>query len=160
MRRKPKLLRTVGNAALTVVILPFLPFILALALIAVILHLLYRVALYLLIWSLWLPKGKDILFIFSDSPIWREYMATELLPLVEERAIVLNWSRRKTWSRWSLSVAAFRHFGGHRAFNPMIVIFRPFHTAKAFRFWAAFREWKQGNRQSIDRLRADLLAVL
>ena len=40
--------------------------------------------------------AQDTLFIYSDSPIWREYMINEVLPLVHERAIVLNWSQRRT----------------------------------------------------------------
>jgi hypothetical protein len=39
--------------------------------------------LYLSIWFFWLTRGKDILFVYSDSPIWRDYMLSELLPLIE-----------------------------------------------------------------------------
>lgn len=123
------------NAALVVLMLPF---ILPLALLAIILYPLYRIILYLLIWSLWLPKGKDILLILSDSPIWHEYMTTQVLPLVQDRALVLNWSDRRNWERWSLPVAVFRHFGGAREYNPMVLLFRPLRTARVFRFWSAF----------------------
>lgn len=145
------------NAALVVLMLPF---ILPLALLAIILYPLYRIILYLLIWSLWLPKGKDILLILSDSPIWHEYMTTQVLPLVQDRALVLNWSDRRNWERWSLPVAVFRHFGGAREYNPMVLLFRPLRTARVFRFWSAFKDWKRGNRDSVDRLRDNLLASL
>ena len=72
--------------------------------VAIVLHLLYKTTLYLLVWTLWLPRGKDILFVYSDSPIWRDYMTSEVLPLVHERAVVLNWSERKKWERWSLGL--------------------------------------------------------
>lgn len=48
----------------------FLPIILPLLLVAVTLFFLYRTTLYLLVWTLWLPRGKDVLFVCSDSPIW------------------------------------------------------------------------------------------
>ena len=64
--------------------------------------------LYLVIWSFWLTRGKDILFVYSDSPIWRDYMLTEMLPLVKGRAMVLNWSERNTWNKWSLRVLAIQ----------------------------------------------------
>ena len=87
-RQKEPLLKKILLAALVVLFLP----IILLALLAFGLSMLYGGALYLLVWLLWLPKGKDILFVYSDSPIWREYMTTEILPVVEARAVVLNWS--------------------------------------------------------------------
>lgn len=73
-----------------------LPVILPVAVVAFGLFFLYRITLYLLIWTLWLPRGKDILLVYSDSPIWQGYMASEVLPLVQERAVVLNWSQRSS----------------------------------------------------------------
>ena len=147
-RQRQTLSRRLKNAVLIIL---FLPFVLPLALVAIVLHLLYKTTLYLLVWTLWLPRGKDILFVYSDSPIWRDYMTSEVLPLVHERAVVLNWSERKKWERWSLGVAVFRHFGG-REFNPLVVLFRPFRLARVFRFWSAFKDWKHGYREPVERL--------
>lgn len=157
MRKKQSLSLKLKNAALVVIVLPF---VLPLALLAITLHLLYRLVLYLLVWALWLPRGKDILFVYSDSPIWHEYMTTHVLPLVQDRAVVLNWSERKAWKRWSLAVAVFRHFGQGREFNPMVLLFRPFQLARPFRFWSAFKDWKRGYTESVDRLRQELLSNL
>ncbi len=145
------------NAVLVVL---FLPFVLPLALLAIVLHILYKITLYLLVWVIWLPRGKDILFVYSDSPIWRDYMATEILPLVQDRAVVLNWSERKKWRRWRLGVAVFHHFAGVREFNPLVMVFRPVRLARVFRFWSAFKDWKRGYREPVDKLRQDLLNVL
>ena len=145
------------NAVLVVL---FLPFVLPLALLAIVLHILYKITLYLLVWVIWLPRGKDILFVYSDSPIWRDYMATEILPLVQDRAVVLNWSERKKWRRWRLGVAVFHHFAGGREFNPLVMLFRPVRLARVFRFWSAFKDWKRGYREPVDKLRQDLLNVL
>ena len=71
-----------GNAVLVILILPIA---LPLALVALALHLLLRAVLYLLVWLLWIPKGKDVLFVYSDSPIWCEYVTSHVLPLVRER---------------------------------------------------------------------------
>ncbi len=145
------------NAVLVVL---FLPFVLPLVLVAIVLHILYRITLYLLVWVIWLPRGKDILFVYSDSPIWHDYMATEILPLVQDRAVVLNWSERKKWRRWRLGVAVFHHFAGGREFNPLVMLFRPVRLARVFRFWSAFKDWKRGYREPVDRLRQDLLNAL
>jgi hypothetical protein len=157
IRQKRTVSQRFRNAALVVIVLPF---VLPLALLAITLYMLYRIVLYLLIWALWVPRGRDILFISSDSPIWHEYMETQVLPLVQDRAVVLNWSERKTWDRWALPVAVFRHFGGEREFNPMILLFRPLHRARVFRFFPAFQAWKRGYGEPVDRLRQELLSVL
>ncbi len=100
------------------------------------------------------------MFVYSDSPIWHDYMATQVLPLVQERAVVLNWSERKKWSQRTLGVAVFHHFGGAGDFNPLVVLFRPFRSARLFRFWSAFKDWKRGYREPVERLRQELLARL
>ncbi|MGB8061410.1 MAG: hypothetical protein WCF26_05930 [Candidatus Sulfotelmatobacter sp.] len=94
-----------------VLVLLLLPFVLPLALLALILAVLHRCTLRLLIQIWWLPRGKDVLLVYSDSPIWREYMSSEIMPLVRERAVVLNWSERRQWRWWSLAVSAFRSYG-------------------------------------------------
>jgi hypothetical protein len=156
-RQGETLVRKVLDGALVVLILTVA---LPLALVTIGLALLYRGALYLLVWLLWLPKGKDILFVYSDSPIWHEYMTTEILPLVERRAVVLNWSERSKWPLWSIGVSVFHRFGGVRDFNPLVVLFRPLRRAETFRFWSAFKDWKRGYREPVERLRQELLLAL
>jgi len=87
-------------------------------------------------------------------------MSAEVVPLMPERAVVLNWSERKKWPRWSLARHAFRTFGGQREFNPIVVVFRPLHRAEVFRFWQAFKDWKHGHTEPVERLRQRLLAAL
>ena len=134
--------------------------ILPIAIIAIVLHVLNTLFVYLLVWVWWLPSGKDVLYVTSDSPVWKDYMETEVFPLVAQRAKVLNWSARSKWPKWSFDVRVFRFFGGGRNFNPMVVLFRPFHRARIFRFLPAFREHKHGNSASVEQLRRDLMQAL
>jgi hypothetical protein len=122
-RQKPAFSQSLRNALLLIL---FLPFALPLALVAIVLYLLYRITLYLLVWTFWLPRGKDILFVYSDSPIWHDYMASEVLPLMQERAVVLNWSYRKKWPRWSLGVAVFRTSEAIAGLTPSLCCFGHF----------------------------------
>jgi hypothetical protein len=55
-RQKRTFSQRLKDAALLVL---FLPFVLPLAVIAVVLHLLYKITLYLLVWMLWLPRVPD-----------------------------------------------------------------------------------------------------
>jgi len=156
-RQKQSFSRRIGQVSLIVVLLSF---IVPLGIFAIVSHLFYRALLYVLVWVLWLPKGKDVLLVYSDSPIWGEYVITQILPLVHERAVVLNWSERKKWSRWSLGVAVFHHFGGAGDFNPLVVFFRPLRLVRIYRFWSAFKDWKRGHKEHVERLTREIAASL
>jgi hypothetical protein len=156
-RQKQPLPRRLRDAALIVLLLPF---VLPLAFISLTFYWGHKFAMYALVWLVWLPKGKDVLLVYSDSPIWSDYMITQVLPLVEERAVVLNWSERKNWSTCSLRVRVFRTFSGKREFNPLVILFRPCCRARIFRFWLPFKDWKRGYTEPVERLRQELLTVL
>jgi len=158
MRRVPE--STGRKVARFAFIALLLPVIVPLAIVGLILHFLNKVVVYMLVWVWWLPKGKDVLYVSSDSPVWKEYMETEVFPLVAERAMVLSWSARSKWPKWSFGVRVFHTFGRGRDFNPMVVLFRPFRRAKIFRFLPAFEERKHGNSASVEQLRRDLTQAL
>ena len=149
--------RKVARFALIILLLPI---ILPLLTLGLVWSLLNTGVVYLLVWVWWLPRGKDVLYVSSDSPIWKDYMEAEIFPLVAERAVVLSWSARSKWPTWSFAVRVFRTFGRGRDFNPMVVLFRPFRRAKIFRFLPAFQERKHGNSANVEQLRRDLLQAL
>jgi hypothetical protein len=137
-------------AALLIVFSPLL-------ILAVLLDFLWGVSLYLLIWLTW--RKEMVLFVYSNSPIWKEYIETEILPHIRDRAVILNWSHRKTW-RSSLPVFAFRYFGGHRNFNPIGMVFRPFQRVKTYRFFEAFKEFKHGDAERVEELQKSFFETL
>ena len=132
-------------------LLPLLP------LIAVIITFwfLYGLILSLFVWCFWCPRDQYVLFVYSDSPIWRDYIETNILPKLEENAIVLNWSQRSKWKR-SLSTQTFRYFGGYRNFNPLAVVFYPFRIPRSFRFYKPFRDFKHGNVVPLNEVESEL----
>src|SRR5436305_2665401 len=89
-----------------------------LIIVAITFHLLAGLFLHIAVWCCWCARGRYVLFVYSDSPIWHDYVEAHILPRLGERAVVLNWSRRSLWRR-TLAVLAFRYFGGHRTFNPL-----------------------------------------
>ncbi len=104
----------------------------------------YSAVLYVVVWLAWCTRNRNVLLVYSNSPNWQNYIETELIPRLPENTIVLNWSERRSWPRFSLQVWVFRHFGGSREFNPMVLVFKPFHWTRDFRFWQAFRSYKHG----------------
>jgi hypothetical protein len=152
-RGSPKAANLLG-AMLSVVLLPLIIPIMA-ALLA--LWLIMTLALYLLVWIFWYSRGKDILFVYSDSPVWHDYLEQQLLPRIQTRSVVLNWSQRRYWlHRWSLPSLLFRFFGGNEEFNPLVVYFPPLRRHRTFRFWQAFKDYKHGHPESLRGIEVEL----
>jgi hypothetical protein len=138
--------------SLFIVVLPLL-------ILALTLHLLASLFLYIAVWCCWCVRGRYVLFVYSDSPIWHDYVEEHMLPRLGERAVVLNWSQRSRW-RNTLAVFVFRYFGGYRAFNPMAVVFRPYRLAQRFRFYEPFREFKHGNTDAVATMERKLYELV
>ena len=138
----------------------FLPLLIPLALIALALYLIHGAALYAIVWLCWCTRGKHVLLVYSDSPIWHDYIEENIIPRLPRSTIILNWSQRRTWRWYSLPVTVVRFFGGTREFNPLVVAFRPCRRARTFRFWQAFRDYKHGNKRTLDAVERDMFAYL
>jgi hypothetical protein len=108
------------------------------------------------IWCWWLPRGKSVLFVHSDSPVWRDCLDANVLNRLDERAVILNWSERRRW-RLNLSVLAFWYFGGRRAFNPLGIVFRLFRLPRVFRFYEPFRDFKHGKTDAVEKMTREFL---
>lgn len=132
--------------------------VLSLALVYAVVVSLYEFFLCAAIWVAW--GRRRVLFVYSESPVWKDYIETAILPRLRDRAVVLNWSARKSWKQRSLAALAFRRFAGSEAFNPIAVILRPFHFARVLRYWKAFKDFKRGNTQPVEELNRELFSAL
>jgi hypothetical protein len=115
---------------------------------------LQRLALRIALLVAWAPRGRRVLFVYSDSPVWGEYIRARMLPRLPANAVVLNWSERSTWRTASLAVWAFRHYGGRREFNPLGLLIPTVGKVRIYRFWRPFREFKHGKPESLVALEA------
>ncbi len=134
-------------------VIVFLPLLIALG----VCSLIYGIFLRLTIWAFYCTRGTNVLFVYSDSPIWKDYLDQHVVPHLPDSTLRLNWSERSTWNRASFPVRIFRYFGGDKAFNPLAVVFHPFRKAKVFRFWQPFKDFKHGKAEALELLQADLL---
>jgi hypothetical protein len=130
------------------------PFLAALVIMAMLAYGAYALLLHVLLWVLWNPAGKRVLLVYSNSPTWQSYIEEHIIPRLPPGAIVLNWSERRQWRRWSLAYLVFRFFGGRYEFNPLAVVIHPFRWGRTFRFWQAFRDFKHGRRDTLAWLEA------
>lgn len=122
--------------------------------VALVLYLLWGLILSTAIWLTW--RKRFVVFVYSDSPTWKDYIEREFLPQIQDQAMILNWSERRKWKN-SLAVLAFRYFGGYRNFNPIGIVFRPFHFVKTYRFFEAF---KHGNVKKVEEIKRELFEEL
>lgn len=118
-------------------------------------YLVLVVLLHIAVLVLWLPRGRRVLFVYSNSPVWQAYIEAEILPRLPRQAAVLNWSQRRNWPRLSLPVWLFNMFAGSREFNPIAMVFRPFAPPKRFRFWRAFGDYKHGKPERLRQVEGD-----
>jgi hypothetical protein len=140
---------------LVVIAIASVPLLIAAAIIYLIALVVGVIGLLLITWGVAIARGTYIVVVYSNSPHWQTYFERQVLPAVQGRAVVLNWSERRRW-RWSLAVALFRVFGGSRNFNPLALIVRPFRWPRALRFFQPFRTRRVGE---VERLTKELLAV-
>lgn len=152
---------TIFKRIIAVVLLaPVVALIVPLILVLLAAMLVYGVLLTVIVWLLWCTRGIDTLVVYSDSPNWHDYMTESVMPKLQDRSIVLNWSERRHWRSFSLSVAVFRFFGGDRQYNRIVVVLRPFRVPRTFRFWQPFRDRKHGNLAPLNDLECKLYSYL
>jgi hypothetical protein len=134
-----------NQALLVLLLVVTAPIWLALVILAVLAHVVRQVALYLIVWFWWIGRDRRrTLFVYSDSPNWKDYIERMILPRLPENSVVLNWSNRNRWPRFSMPVLLFRTFAGSREFNPIGLVFERFDLVARYRFWQPFRDLKHG----------------
>jgi hypothetical protein len=107
-----------------------------------------------------IKQGKFILFVYSDSPNWKPYIETNILPKVQEHATILNWSERSIWDNKSWAVRTFKHWGGQVDFNPVAIVFCNLLKVKVFRFYQPFLEYKHGKVNSLQTVETQLFELV
>ena len=86
-----------------------------------------------------------ILFVYSDSSNWKDYIETNILPRIEAHSIILNWSQRREWgSRMQLETKLFNQWAGPGEFVPVAILFSPIGKARTFRLWQLSENSKRG----------------
>jgi hypothetical protein len=98
--------------------------------------------------SKWGPEGKFILFVYSESPNWQEYVEENIVPKLQPNVVTLNWSKRSEWQdNERLEAKVMKHWGGSREFNPLAIVFPEKGKVETIRFFKAFKDYKHGNNK-------------
>lgn len=121
----------------------------------------YRFGLKLRFWLRYGSKGKFILFVYSDSSNWRDYVETRILPRIEDCSVILNWSKRREWeSQMRFETNVFSQWAGSNEFSPTAILFSSIGKVKVIRLWPTSQPAKHGrDRVSKESEQALLSAV-
>ena len=105
--------------------------------------------------------GKFILFIYSDSPNWKDYVESNILPRIGSHSVILNWSERRKWGeQFPFEARVFRSWAGDSEFNPIAILFPRRGKVKVIRFWQAFRDYKHGKDRTLKNAENELYSEL
>tara|TARA_R110002096_G_scaffold435139_1_gene659482 strand:- start:1735 stop:2214 length:480 start_codon:yes stop_codon:yes gene_type:complete len=105
------------------------------------------------------PK-KNILFIYSNSPNWKDYIDDNLLDKLQPSTIFLNWSERSNWNTSQLEVKVFKHWASDREFNPMAIVFEENSKVRTIRFYKAFKNRNHGDEKLLQLKEKELFSYV
>jgi hypothetical protein len=128
-------------------------------LVVVVASVIYEIGLLTLAHIIYARRGIRCLIIYSQSPLWRDHIASTWLPTIGPVAAMLDWSSRSTWTG-GVAVALFRRFCGEQDFNPAVIMFRGWRRPYVFRFFRAFREAKHGRPTYLQSLEEQMFRTL
>jgi hypothetical protein len=111
--------------------------------------------------SRWGPAGKHILFVYSESRYWQEYIEGNIVPSIKNKAVFLNESKRSEWEKsMPLEAKALLHWGGDSEFNPIAIVFASSGKVKTINFYKAFEDLDQGKNKLLKEKEAELYEYL
>jgi hypothetical protein len=106
-------------------------------------------------------KGRVVLFIYSDSSNWRDYIETKILPRLEGSALILNWSKRREWeSSMRFETRLLDQWTGRGEFTPTAILFPRLGKVKVFRLWQLPGNPKEGKGKASKEAEQSLFAAL
>jgi hypothetical protein len=102
--------------------------------------------------------GKDLLIVYSDSPVWGRYIEEGWIARWSERAVVLNRSS-PAWSH-DPDAQLWRRMAGRTEHTPVAIVVPRRGQPKVIRFYLAFRDFKHGRRTALNQKERELEAAL
>lgn len=106
------------------------------------------------------PEGKFILFTYSDSPNWAQYIEANILPKIEDHSIIINRTKYPDWKSQFKTEKRAVELWASLKINPLAIIFTETGKVKIIEFYDAFRDLKHGKEQTINSKCEELMNAL
>ena len=137
-------------------------------LIGVVAYLVYRIRKIILQKNLltqikkeWFPKGKYILFLYSDSKKWKDYFEKDLTPKIQDKAYIWNWSTRQKdgWNEDIIEAKILKLYRPLGYFYPMAIVFLPSGDIKTFQFYTPYVNMLKSGKDEYNKLEKEFLML-
>lgn len=110
----------------------------------------------------WFPQGKWILFVYSNSPKWKDDIESTIIPKINSKSIILNWSEHKTWPKSLASKIFFYYSKTKKTKNkvsyPIAIIFKSLSRPKVIELRQAYRDFNLHRNNNILTLKKELIS--
>ena len=90
--------------AIALVLLPLVPLL-------IVTYFAYASVLQMVIWTCWCTRGVNVLLVYSDSPIWHDYIEQHILPCLGDRFLGASSSPAAIAGYPNITVPAGHVFG-------------------------------------------------
>lgn len=110
----------------------------------------------------WFPIGKHSFFLYSNSKKWRKYFEQNLIPKIQNKAIICNWSTRheRGWKNNPLEARVLRFFCPNGYSCPVAIVFLPSGAIKTFEFYTPYIKMLKSQNQDYKNLEKEFLDLL
>lgn len=95
--------------------------------------------------------GRRFLVVYSNSPKWAAFFTEEVVPLLADKAVVVNITKDPAWkASRSLERQAHLHWGGRLEHTPIVIHFCHSWHAETVRFFEAFQLLQRGDSSELN----------
>ena len=110
----------------------------------------------------WFSKGRHIFFLYSDSKKWKEYFEQKLVPKIQDKAVIWNWSTRQKdgWNENLIEAQIMSLFRPMGFFYPMAIVFLPSGDVKTFQFYTPYVNKIKSGKDDYNKMEKEFLALV
>ncbi len=109
----------------------------------------------------WFSKNQHIFFLYSDSKKWKDYFEKEIIPKIQSKASVWNWSTRQKdgWNNNSIEAKILKLYRPIGFFYPMAFVILPSGQIKIFQFYQSYVKMLKSGNEEYKRLEKEFLKL-
>lgn len=110
----------------------------------------------------WFPKGKYVFFLYSSRKKWEKYFKNELIPKIQDKSTIWNWSTRHQdgWYRDRFAPKILSLYRPDQHFCPLAVVFSPSGAIRIFAFYLPYVKMIKSGSPDYKKFEEEFLAFV